>query len=128
MFKQKHFLRLWGLPDGKDGDGSQVKSQGKRKRGTDMAKRGKAVEINRNKYNQIRKMDHGTMERCINGYYEQGFQAGERAAGRGAFDLSMALGLIGGIKGIGEVKLNQIRHALAEAGAAEWERGEEHAR
>lgn len=34
-----------------------------------MVKKKKPVEINRNKYNQIRKMDHSTMEECIGGYW-----------------------------------------------------------
>ena len=40
-----------------------------------MAKKKKVVEINRNKYNQIRKMDHNTMEEYINSIFEMGMKA-----------------------------------------------------
>lgn len=44
-----------------------------------MAKKKRPVEINRSKYNQIRKMDHYSMEECIAGYYDQGYAAGFEA-------------------------------------------------
>ena len=37
------------------------------------------LRINRSKYNQIRKMDHYSMEECIAGYYDQGYAAGFEA-------------------------------------------------
>lgn len=86
-----------------------------------MAKKKKAVEINRNKYNQIRKMDHNTMEECIGGYYEQGFEAGYKLghAAAGSFNTSLAMEAISQIKGIGPAKLEQIHLALVAAGAKE---------
>lgn len=75
-----------------------------------MGKKKKPVEINRNKYNQIRKMDHSTMEACIGEYYEQGFAAG-------SFDTGLALEAISQIKGIGPAKLEQIHLAMVAAGA-----------
>lgn len=79
----------------------------------------KAVEINRNKYNQIRKMDHSTMKECIGGYYEQGFAAGYKMGQTAAssFNTILAIAAISKIKGIGKVKLRQIYLALIEAGA-----------
>lgn len=84
-----------------------------------MAKKKKPVEINRNKYNQIRKMDHSTMEACIGGYYEQGFDAGYKLgqAAAGSFNTGIALAAISQIKGIGPVKLEQIHLAMVAAGA-----------
>lgn len=88
-----------------------------------MAKKKKPVEINRNKYNQIRKMDHSTMEECIGGYYEQGFEAGYKLgqAAAGSFNTGLALAAISQIKGIGQVKLGQIHLALVAAGAKDIE-------
>lgn len=84
-----------------------------------MAKKKKPVEINRNKYNQIRKMDHSAMEECIGGYYKQGFDAGYKMGqvAAGSFNTGIALATISQIKGIGRVKLGQIHLALVEAGA-----------
>lgn len=85
-----------------------------------MAKKKKPVEINRNKYNQIKKMDHSTMEECIGEYYEQGFAAGykigQAEAGK-TFDAAAALAAIREIKGIGLIKLQQICLAMVAAGA-----------
>ena len=84
-----------------------------------MAKKKKVVEINRNRYQEIRKMDHSTMEECIGGYYEQGFAAGYKMgqAAAGRFDTRLALDAISRIKGIGPEKLHQIHLALIGAGA-----------
>lgn len=85
-------------------------------------KQEKIIEINRNQYNQIRKMDHRSMELCISRYYEQGFHAGEKAGGQAAkeaFDMELALELIGTIHGIGDKKLVSIRQSLITAGAKE---------
>lgn len=84
-----------------------------------MAKKKKPVEINRNKYNQIRKMDHSTMEECIGEYYEQGFEAGYKlgqAAAEPSFNMELAMESISEIKGIGQVKIEQIRLAMIAAG------------
>ena len=85
-----------------------------------MAKKKRPVEINRSKYNQIRKMDHYSMEECIAGYYDQGYAAGFEAGRQQAadsFDLSIALEEIRKTKGIGEAKLRAINIALIAAGA-----------
>lgn len=85
-----------------------------------MAKRKKAVEINRKEYDRIRKMDHSTMESHIAGYYERGYTAGYEAGRQQAapsFNLPKALEEIRKIKGIGEVKVKAIHVALVTAGA-----------
>lgn len=78
-------------------------------------KKDKAITINRNRYNDIRKMDHNTMEECMNGYYDQGFAAGFQAAGD-SFNMTLAMEGISQIKGIGEAKLEQIHRTLMAAG------------
>lgn len=85
-----------------------------------MAKNKKKVEINRSKYNQIRKMDHHTMEQCITGYYDQGYAAGFEAGQQAAmpsFNTVKAIGSILRIKGIGKSRLEAIHKALVAAGA-----------
>ena len=77
-----------------------------------MAKRKRPVELNRKRYEEIKKMDHSSMEACIAGYYE---------AAEGILDMAAALEAIGGIKGIGTMKLEQIRDALLQAGARDME-------
>lgn len=89
-----------------------------------MAKKKKAVEINRKEYDRIRKMDHSTMERHIAGYYERGYAAGYEAGRQQAapsFNLPTALEEIRKIKGIGEAKLRAINVALIVAGAEDKE-------
>lgn len=81
-----------------------------------MAKKKKAVEINRNKYNQIRKMDHNTMEEYINSIFEMGMKAAALS-----FDTALAMEAISQIKGIGPVKVQQIKLALIAAGAKDTE-------
>ena len=84
-----------------------------------MAKKKKTVEINRNKYNDIKKMDHKTMEECLGGYYDQGFEAGYKLgqAAAGSFNTGIALAAISQIKGIGPAKMDQIYLAMLAAGA-----------
>lgn len=82
-----------------------------------MAKEKKAVEINRNKYNQIRKMDHNTMEEYINSIFEMGMKAAAPS-----FDTTLAMEAISQIKGIGPVKVQQIKLALITAGAKDAEK------
>lgn len=38
-----------------------------------MARKKKAVEINRKEYDRIRKMDHNSMQEHIAGYYDRGY-------------------------------------------------------
>lgn len=85
-----------------------------------MARRKKAVEINRKEYDRIRKMDHNSMQEHIAGYYDRGYAAGIEAGRQQAaasFNLSIALEEIRKIKGIGEVKVKAIHVALVTAGA-----------
>lgn len=85
-----------------------------------MAKRKKAVEINRKEYDRIRKMDRNSMDLYISGYYERGYAAGYEAGRQQAaasFNLPKALEEIRKIKGIGEVKVKAIHVALVTAGA-----------
>ena len=85
-----------------------------------MAKRKRPVEINRSKYNQIRKMDHHSMEECIAGYYDQGYAAGHEASQKEAVDLfntEKAMASISLIKGIGAVRMKRIHEILVAAGA-----------
>ena len=89
-----------------------------------MAKKKRPVELNRQRYEQIKKMDHSTMEACIAGYYDQGYTAGQKAA-EGILDMAAALETIGGIKGIGTMKLERIRDALLQAGAKDIGAAEE---
>lgn len=89
-----------------------------------MAKRKKAVEINRKEYDRIRKMDHNSMQEHIAGYYDRGYEAGYEAGRQQAaasFNLSIALEEIRKIKGIGEAKLRAINIALIAAGAEDKE-------
>lgn len=81
-----------------------------------MAKKKKVVEINRNKYNQIRKMDHNTMEEYINSIFEMGMKAAAPS-----FDTALAMETISQIKGIGPVKVQQIKLAIIAAGAKDTE-------
>lgn len=85
-----------------------------------MARRKKAVEINRKEYDRIRKMDHNSMQEHIAGYYERGYAAGYEAGQREAvspFNTEKAMGSISMIKGIGEVRLKRIHEILVAAGA-----------
>ena len=76
----------------------------------------KNVEVNRKKYNEIRKMDHGQMEQTINEYYMKGFQAGMEA-GRTSFDTKKAMEQIVGMR-IGMAKIKAVHNAMVAAGAA----------
>ena len=84
-----------------------------------MAKKKRPVEINRSKYNQIRKMDHHSMEECIAGNY-QGYAAGHEAGQKEAadpFNTEKAMASISLIKGIGAVRMKRIHEILVAAGA-----------
>lgn len=67
------------------------------------------------KWKQLKKADRPVMQAYITEIYNRGFEKGQQASG--SFDLSLALESIGQIKGIGDVKLEQIRLALIAAGA-----------
>lgn len=84
-------------------------------------KKNKAITINRNRYNDIKRMDHSSMEEYVNEVYEKGVEAGQKAAA-GSFDTALAMETISQIKGIGPVKVQQIKLALIAAGAKDAER------
>lgn len=80
-----------------------------------MANKERKWELNRKQYQLIRKMDHQEMEEYLNAVYENGIKAGQQQAP--SFNTALALARIGEIKGIGDIKLNQIHMALLNAGA-----------
>lgn len=87
-------------------------------------KRDKHITINRNRYNDLKRMDHNSLEDYLNQVYEQGMAAGkEKGITEGKllagprFRAEEALAAIGEIKGIGKEKLSQIRLAMMAAGA-----------
>lgn len=77
-----------------------------------MGKRDKPITINRNKYNEIKKMDHNTMEEYINSIFEMGMKAAAQS-----FDTELCMESISQIKGIGQAKMEQIKLAMVAAGA-----------
>lgn len=76
----------------------------------------KEFELNRKKYQEIRKMDHNEMQEYLNAVYRNGLAAGKRAAAP-SFDAKLALEAISNIKGIGPAKMEQIKLAMMAAGA-----------
>lgn len=86
-----------------------------------MAKEKKhAVKFPREKYEEVKKkMDKETMNSYLDNIHEQGYrkgyEAGKAAAGP-SFDMELAMESIGQIKGIGPVKLEQIKLAMMAAG------------
>ena len=82
-------------------------------------KKEKTIKFTSERFHQIKKMDKTDMEECITGYYIQGFEKGLKVGqeAAGSFDLELAMQSIGEIKGIGQVKLEQIKLALIAAGA-----------
>lgn len=86
-----------------------------------MAKEKKhAVKFPREKYEEVKKkMDKETMNTYLDNIHEQGYrkgyEAGKVAAGT-SFNMELAMESIGQIKGIGPVKLEQIRLAMMAAG------------
>ena len=70
----------------------------------------KEFELNRKKYQEIRKMDHNDMQEYLNAVYRNGVAAGP------SFNMELAMESIGQIKGIGPVKLEQIKLAMMAAG------------
>lgn len=73
-------------------------------------------ELNRKKYQEIRKMDHNDMQEYLNEVYKKGKVAGKMAAAP-SFDAKLALEAISNIKGIGPAKMEQIKLAMIAAGA-----------
>lgn len=105
--KRKNTSRLWIL--------SRIATDSSREKGEKMAKKERKWELNRKQYQLIRKMDHQEMEEYLNAVYEKGIKAGQQQTP--SFNTALALARIGEIKGIGDIKLNQIHMALLNAGA-----------
>ena len=82
-------------------------------------KKEKTIRFTREEFNEIRKMDRNQVEEYVNDTYTQGFEKGLKVGqeAAGSFDLELAMQSIGEIKGIGQVKLEQIKLALIAAGA-----------
>ena len=86
-----------------------------------MAKEKKhVVKFTREKFEDIKKRyDKETLNDYLDNIHEQGYRkgyaAGQAAAGP-SFDMELAMESIGQIKGIGPVKLEQIRLAMMAAG------------
>lgn len=78
-----------------------------------MAKE-KEFELNRKKYQEIRKMDHNEMQQYLNAVYRNGLAAGVKTAP--TFDANTFMQAISRIKGIGPAKYEQIRLAMIAAG------------
>lgn len=73
-------------------------------------------ELNRKKYQEIRKMDHNEMQEYLNKVYKDGQAAGKKVAAP-SFDAKLAMEAISNIKGIGPTKIEQIKLAMMAAGA-----------
>lgn len=78
-----------------------------------------AIEINRKKYQEIRKMDHNQMNKYLNSVYENGYQAGKSDAQVdpvvSTVDISSSAvrDAIMQVKGIGEKKAQDIMNAIS---------------
>lgn len=70
-------------------------------------------ELNRKKYKDVKKMDHGQMSAFCDSIHEKGYEEGKKAA-KGLSDSEIMQTLIQ-IKGIGEKKAKDIVNALSEA-------------
>ena len=86
-----------------------------------MAKEKKhVIKFTSEKFKEIkRQMDKESLNDYLDNIHEQGYRkgyaAGQAAAGP-SFDMELAMESIGQIKGIGPVKLEQIRLAMMAAG------------
>lgn len=86
-----------------------------------MAKEKKhAVKFTRDKFEDIkRRYDKETLNDYLDNIHDQGYRkgyaAGQATAGP-SFDMELAMESIGQIKGIGPVKLEQIKLAMMAAG------------
>ncbi|MDO4305916.1 MAG: hypothetical protein Q4C77_03715 [Eubacteriales bacterium] len=70
----------------------------------------KQYEINRKLYKDIKKMDHGQMNRFCQGLYERGYAAGKKDA-EGLTETELK-GVLLSVKGIGEAKASAIIDAV----------------
>lgn len=71
------------------------------------------LEINRKKYEKIRKMDHNTLRQYVNGVFKQGYTEGSsQSKALTADEIKTA---VLSIKGIGDAKADSIVSAIVEA-------------
>lgn len=73
----------------------------------------KEIEVNRKKYERIRKMDHNTLRQYINGVYQNGYTDGCSESKRMTTDELKKV--VMSIKGVGETKADSIVSAIVEA-------------
>ena len=72
--------------------------------------------ITREQYKQIKKYDHNQMEQFAQGLVKNGIEIGYKTAHEESkIDLKILRHIIGGVKGIGDKKLEDIMKAIEEA-------------
>ena len=69
--------------------------------------------LNRNLYRQIKSMDKNELGRTLNNIYEMGKEDAMKGIEAIDIDMDRLRSQIGGIKGIGETRLNQIMEIIA---------------
>lgn len=70
--------------------------------------------LNRNLYRQIKSMDKNELSRTLNNIYEMGKEDAMKGIEAVDIDMDKLRSKIGGIKGIGETRLNQIMEIISE--------------
>ena len=81
-----------------------------------MSKQNNKNMITRDQYKQIKKYDHNQMEQFAQGLVKNGIEIGYKAAHEESkIDLKILRHSIGGVKGIGNKKLEDIMKAIEEA-------------
>ena len=81
-----------------------------------MSKQNNKNMITRDQYKQIKKYDHNQMEQFAQRLVKNGIDIGYKAAHEESkIDLKILRHIIGGVKGIGEKKLEDIMKAIEEA-------------
>ena len=81
-----------------------------------MSKQNNKNMITREQYKQIKKYDHNQMEQFAQGLVKNGIEIGYKTAHEESkIDLKILRHIIGGVKGIGDKKLEDIMKAIEEA-------------
>lgn len=81
-----------------------------------MSKQNNKNMITRDQYKQIKKYDHNQMEQFAQRLVKNGIEIGYKTAREETkIDLKILRHIIGGVKGIGEKKLEDIMKAIEEA-------------
>lgn len=81
-----------------------------------MSKQNNKNMITRDQYKQIKKYDHNQMEQFAQRLVKNGIDIGYKATHEESkIDLKILRHIIGGVKGIGEKKLEDIMKAIEEA-------------